>query len=312
MKEIAARWNRFWFAPSPTSTLAVVRIAYGIVVLAWSLSLAADLSAFFSTSGLVPDGNPSGWTWSLLSVFPSDAAVTALYGVLVAAAVCVAIGYRTRLATVVVLVAMLSFQRRNPFLFNGGDMLLRIVGLYLALAPAGAALSVDRWRRHRAAFCEFPSRSPWALRLIQVHVSVVYLFTVWEKVRGTTWNHGTAVSYALRVGELARFPLPTWMTDSLLVSNVLTFATLAVELALALLVWNRKARPWVLAAGVGLHASIELTMGLGFFSGTMLVAYLAFVPAPTMAHRILAVRRRFDRAPAPVAALRPASVADAA
>ncbi len=300
MRTFVARWNRFWFTPTPTSTLAVVRIAYGIVVLTWSFSLAADLSPFFSTSGLVPDSPAGGWTWSLLSVFPSDAAVTGLYAVLVVAAVCVAVGFRARLATVVLLVAMLSFQRRSPFLFNGGDMLLRILGLYLAASPAGAALSVDRWRRHRDRFWEFPSRAPWALRLMQVQLSVVYLFTVWEKVRGTTWNSGTAVSYALRVDELARVAMPSWMTDSLLVSNVMTFGTLAVELALAFLVWNGKARPWVLAAGVVLHASIELTMGLGFFSATMLVAYLAFVPAETMSGRVLALRRRVaPRAAAP-------------
>lgn len=313
MKALAGHWNRFWFAPTATSTLAVVRVAYGSLLLAWSLSLAFDLAAFFSGRGLLPESPRAGWNWSLLALFPSDGAVTALYAVLVASAVCVAIGFRTRLATVVALVAMLSFQRRTPFLFNGGDMLLRIIGLYLVLAPAGAALSVDRWRRHRHRFWEFPSRAPWALRLIQLQLSVVYLFTVWEKLRGKTWNDGTAVSYALRVDELVRFPVPSWLSESLLAANVLTFGTLAVEVALAFLVWNRRARPWVLAAGVLLHASIEVTMGLGFFSATLLVAYLAFVPADVMTARVLAVRRRCSRDVAPagstVAALPPVSAA---
>lgn len=74
-----------------------------------------------------------------------------------------------------------------------------MIAFYLVLAPSGAALSVDRWRRAKDRFWEFPQRAPWALRLIQVQISVVYLSTVWSKVQGTTWNDGTAVSYALRM-----------------------------------------------------------------------------------------------------------------
>lgn len=298
MRPPPAGWTRFWFAPTPTSTLAVVRIAYGIVLVAWTLSLSFDASPFLSTSGLVPERPRPPWTWSVLDWFPSDAAVGVVFALLLAAAVGVLIGYRTRLAAAVVVVCLLSLHTRNPFVINSGDALLRVFGVYLALAPAGTALSVDRWRqRPRRPFWDFPERSPLALRLMQLQLSAMYLFAVWAKLRGTTWNNGTAVSYALRVEEVSRIDLPAWFTQSVAVSNALTFGTLATEVALATLVWNRRARPWVLGLGVAMHLLIDLSITVGFFSFVVFVGYLAFVPADTMSRWILAVRDRLRRSP---------------
>ena len=288
--ETDSAWDRFWFAPTPTSTLAVVRIAYATVLLTWCALMSFDLIAFFSTSGLLEERVARPFSWSLLDVFPSDAAVIGLFGVLVVAAACLLVGWHTRLAAVVAVVLLMSFERRNLVVLNSADTLLRLFGLYLALAPAGAALSVDRWRRHRDRFWEFPERAPWALRLMQIQVSVLYLFTVWLKVQGSTWNEGTAVSYSLRITEVARFEVPIWFAQSAIVSNVLTYGTLAVELALAVLIWNRRARPWVIAAGIALHLSIQATILVGLFSVTVFIGYLAFTPPETMTRLLLALR----------------------
>ncbi|MGI9120474.1 MAG: HTTM domain-containing protein [Acidimicrobiales bacterium] len=296
MRPLPGWWARFWFAPTPTSTLAVVRIAYGAVLLAWTLSLSFDLTAFFSTSGVVPDRPRPPWTWSLFDLFPSDGAVLVVFGLLVAAAVCLLVGYRTRLAALVAMVCLLSFQARNPYALNSGDILLRVIGFYLVFAPAGAALSVDRWRlAPRSPWWAFPERAPWALRLIQLQLSAMYGFAVWAKLRGTTWNEGTAVSYALRLQDLVRIPVPPSITQSLAISNALTFGTLATEVALTTLVWNRRARPWVLALGVVMHVLIDLTITVGFFSFAVFVGYLAFVPAETMSRWLLAGRDRLRR-----------------
>lgn len=295
MSGLRAAWDRFWFAPTPTSTLALVRVAYASVLLGWCALISFDLTAFFSSSGILPSRVERPWSWSLLDVFGSDTAMTLLFAVLVWAAVFLLVGFHTRLAAVVAFVVLMSFERRNLVVLNSADTLLRLFGLYLALAPAGAAFSVDRWRAARERFWEFPLRAPWALRLIQVQVSVMYLFTVWLKVQGETWNNGTAVSYSLRVMEVARFDLPRWLTDSALLSNVLTYGTLAVELSLAVLLWNRRARPWVVAAGLLLHVSIQTTIMVGLFSTTVAVGYLAFTEPENASRWLLVLRDRLRR-----------------
>ncbi len=299
MGRLGRLWNEFWFLPTSTATLALVRMAYGAVLLTWCALMSFDLFAFFSGSGILPERLAPPWTWSLLEVFSSDVALVALFGVLVVAAACVLVGYHTRLASLVAFVLLVSFERRNPVVLNAADILLRLIALYLALAPAGAALSVDRWRRHRDRFWEFPARAPWALRLVQLQVSALYLFTVWLKLQGETWSQGTAVSYSLRVTEVARFDLPSWIDSSALVSNVATYGTLAIEAALALLIWNRRARPWVIAAGVALHLSVLATIVVGLFSVTVFVGYLAFTPAEVATRWLLALRDHLWRARSP-------------
>lgn len=295
MSQLVARWNSFWFLPTPTSTLAVVRIAYGAVLLAWAGSQAWDVPAFFSSSGLLPERSPSAWTWTLLDVEFSETALQALLMVLVLAATALLLGFYTRAAAVLAFILLHSFQYRNLFVVNSGDTLLRVLSFYLMFAPAGAALSIDRWRNHRRRFWEFPKRAPWALRLMQLQLSALYLFTVWEKVQGETWNDGTAISYALRLDSFVRLWAPSWILESLPIINLMTFGTLALELALAFLVWNRWARPWVLALGVAMHLMIEATIEVGFFGFAIFVVYLAFVPADTMSTLLLRLRARLGR-----------------
>jgi hypothetical protein len=83
-------------------------------------------------------------------------------------------------------------------------------------------------------------------------------------------------------------------------SELLTFGTLALEASLGILVWNRVARPWVLTLGILMHLGIDFSILVGFFSYAMIVSYIAFVPAETASQRIIILRdwfleRRKDR-----------------
>ena len=293
-------WDRFWFAPEATSTLAILRIVFGAVVFAWTLTLTHDAYDFFTTDGVLAQSIDYGaldqrGIWSALFVFESKAAVAVLMTLLAGAALCLMAGYRTRIAAVIVFVGIVSLERRNLFVFNSGDGLLKIIAFWLMLAPSGASLSLDRLRTARERFWEFPRRAPWVIRMLQVQLSVIYVSTVWAKVRGITWDDGTAVSYALRVEDLTRLPVPLAIANSELIANFLTFGTLVVELALGFLVWSRRARPWVLLLGVGLHLSIDYSLRVGFFSYVMLTLYLAFIPPETASAWLLKAKARLSR-----------------
>ncbi|HEU5035139.1 MAG TPA: HTTM domain-containing protein [Mycobacteriales bacterium] len=274
-------WQRFWFAPASTTGLGLLRIAFGLVVLGWTLSLAPDVGVWFGPQGLMPYQPRQPWTLTLLGTHAPMALVLALYIVLIVASLCLTVGLGTRVASVLVWLLVLSFCRRNPTILNAGDDLVRIDAFLLMLAPAGAALSVDRWLRHRDRFWQAPSRALWPVRLIQLQVSAMYLFAVWAKVRGQAWNNGTAVSYAMQMHDIERFPAPGPFVHNLLLVNLLTYGTLAIEISLVFLVWNRRTRPWVLLAGIALHLSIEVGILVGFFSIIVIVSYLAFLPPDT-------------------------------
>jgi hypothetical protein len=294
-----AGWNRFWFEPVSTAPLAVFRIVFGLIVFFWTLSLLPDLSAFFTKTGVLPhQPHYTGGAWGLLGSFPSETAVVIVWAALLVASIALVLGFFSQLAAAVACVAILSFERRNPWVFNSGDGLIRLISFYLIFAPTSASLSLRTFLRDRRAFWTFPTRSVWPMRLLQLQFSAIYLFAVWDKTRGTTWNNGTAVSIALRITDVQRFPVPGFVTHSLLLSNLLSFGTLAIELSLAVLVWNRTLRPYILLAGLSLHLGIEYAIRVGFFGVSVLSLYLLWIPPERVEEAVLALRRRLSRGPA--------------
>jgi hypothetical protein len=297
MSRVVEGWNGFWFRPVEASTFVLFRLAFGLVAVGYTISLAPALFAFYSDDGILPAQPTYKGTlaWGLLGWFPSDGAVVLFYFLLLIASIALLVGLQTRLAAIVFFVCLISFGRRNPWVLNSGDLLVQVLAFYMLFMPAGLAVSVDRWLKEPRGLWDFPARAIWPLRLVQVQVSILYIAAVWAKVRGVTWNDGTAVSYAFRIEDIARFPVPSFVTDSLVISNLLTFGTLAVELSIGMLVWNRVLRPWVLLLGVGLHLGIDYAVRVGFFSYAVLVAYVAFVPPDAARSFILGTRDRFSR-----------------
>jgi hypothetical protein len=285
------RWRRFWFFPEPATTLGVIRVAFGLLVVGWTLSLLPDLTTLFGEHGVAPDPQTTGDAWTLLEVTNRDAVVVGLWLLLLASSTALVLGWHSRLASVVVFVSIVSFQRAAPSVFNSGDGLLRIESFFVMLAPSGAALSLDR-RRTAGSFWSAQERAPWILRLMQVQLTVIYVFSVLNKLSGDTWREGTAVSYALQMTDIGIFAWPSWITGNALAMNAATWGALLSEAAIGVLVWNRRWRPWVLAVGLVMHAMIMITFAIAFFSLAMYVLYLAFVPAERMQRVVDRVRRR--------------------
>lgn len=293
---LAAGWNRFWFKPQETSTLAIFRIAFGLVALGWTATQGPNLAAFYGPHGILPHEIPDGpGAWGVLSVWHGQAAVDVLYVVTVTAAVALTLGAFSRFAAILVWIGIVSFQHRNFLVSNSGDGLVRNLAFFCALSPSGESLSVDRFLKCRERFWEFPARAPWALRLIQLQVSIGYLTAVWDKAGNPLWRNGTAVSYSLRIQDIHRFATPGFITHSVAVSELFTYGTLVSELALAILIWNKSLRPWVILVGVLLHLSIDVWILVGFFSYAMFCGYIVFTPPETASHGILAIRKRAQR-----------------
>lgn len=51
---LSEKWDAFWFTPEPAYTLGLIRMAYGALVVAWTLTMLPDLYAFFGANGALP------------------------------------------------------------------------------------------------------------------------------------------------------------------------------------------------------------------------------------------------------------------
>lgn len=285
----SAAVRRWLFGPLDTAPIAALRIACGLLVIGWTVSLLPDVHAFLSDDGLTRsavNGTRGWWTVDLVSPWAAVA-------LLLVAAVALLVGWHTRVASVLVWLLLIAVQRRDVYVLNSGDLLLRELAFYLALMPAGEVWSLDARRRGSSS-----PRAPWGLRLLQVQVSLLYFFSVVAKLHGDTWQDGTAVGRAVQLADLQRFVVPQSLATSVTVSALLTYGTLVIEGSLVFGLWLPRFRWYAMAAGVSIHLGIEATLLIGWFSLTVISCYLAFVPPETLRAAVDAVRARVRREPA--------------
>ena len=198
--------------------------------------------------------------------------------VLLVASVATMVGWHTRASSVVAVLTMVVLQRANTAIFNSGDLVLRHIGVCVALAPCGLLWSLDARRDRRKHRVRNVFRAPFAMRFLQLSLALGYFLSAWAKARGNTWHDGTAIALSLRIEDLQRFVAPEWLFEQAVLLNLFTWATLLFEATFGILVWNRRLRPWVIGTGIALHLGIDLFLDIGFFSVAIFLAYVAFVP----------------------------------
>lgn len=287
---MTAAFRRWAFGPVDTAPMAALRIACGLLVLGWTVSLLPDAHAFLDDDGLTRSAvhGTRGW-WAVDLVSPYAA-----LALLALAALALTVGWHARAAAVAVTLLLIAVQRRDVYMLNSGDLLLRHLALYVALMPCGEVWSLDARRRGSSS-----PRAPWGLRLLQVQVSIVYFFSVVAKLHGDSWQDGTAVGRAVQLADLQRFLIPEAVATSITASALMTYGTILVEGALVFGLWLPRFRWWAMAAGVSIHLGIEATLLIGWFSLAIIVCYLAFVPGDVLRRVVARVLERV-RPPQPV------------
>ena len=194
---------------------------------------------------------------------------------------CFTLGLFTRVTSVLTFLLTVSYIHRVPGALFGLDQINAMLAMYLMLGDCGRAYSLDRsWR---AAPVGPTVMTNIAMRLIQLHLCIIYLFAALGKLQGTSWWEGTAIWLALANYEYQSLDM-TWIGRWPLLINLITHVTLAWELAYSALIWPRWTRPIMLALAIPIHLGIALSMGMVTFGLIMLVANLAFV-SPSLVQR---------------------------
>ena len=117
---------------------------------------------------------------------------------------------------------------------------------------------------------------------MRFQIAIIYGSSGLHKLAFPMWRDGSAVHWAINLNEFHRLPWAIPETAAFVVA-LLTWSTLAFELAFPLLVIFKRIRPPVLIAGIGLHLGLWATMELGPFSQVMVASYIAFLEPATVA-----------------------------
>jgi hypothetical protein len=228
-----AGWNRFWFAPIPTTGFTVLRVMSGLLFAFWLLSFLGHQDGFFSLNGwidlqtlnaiqkhqLAMENQQETLTtpigWSLLFAVGQDSALLhATYWSAIAVFVLFAFGVATRLTSVLSWVLVVSFLA-GPGITYEGDYLLAILAFYLMVGH----LFLHQWsdistvERILGTWDQFllqrwifghVSNEPrtsvaanWTLRLLQIHFVILMVMSGLHKLQMGDWWSGAALWYPL-------------------------------------------------------------------------------------------------------------------
>jgi hypothetical protein len=289
MKEFLAGLDRYWFDARSASALGVFRILFGLAATFSLLVSATSVLSFFTEDGYVPrwlvpiflaPNELYGLSLpriNVLSGAQQTGVTLAVFCATLVAAFLTTVGAWTRVAKWVLAIGVVSLHHRNPFVLHGGDTVLRVMALYLAISPCERACSLDRlWGLARGRIAAGPVLvSIWPQRLVAYNTALVYFTTVWLKYFGETWREGSATWYTARLAEFERFWVPQFLKEPPM-TVLASYGTLAVEFGLATLVFYRPLRKYVLIAGLALHGYIEYSMNIPSFAFLICSCYICF------------------------------------
>ena len=236
---------------------AVLRIGTGLLLLLDFMALWPDYRLLYGPDGLA-DPVLLRWDGQTWPVFPFALTESpALFMCYAGLCVWLITGWYARPAAAALLALHVQVFMGAPVFTYGADHISISLLFYMLLAPAG----------HSAGM----------LRILQLHVCLLYFFSGLSKLAGPAWWSGEAVWQAVNQPGLTGIlpvglpPFPAaqvwWQCAGWLV--------IGIELGYPLVCRRPRWRPYGLLAVLSLHAGIALVMGLYYFAAVMSLMNLA-------------------------------------
>jgi hypothetical protein len=252
--------------------LSLIMLAYLVVhgsvrAILWGPQAQIDWTTYAHTTS----------NWFALYRYGGAAAFSeALYYASIAVCLANAVGVMPRLLGLLFSITTSATLFRDDFAMDGGHTLLVILSIYLIFADT-SALSLLPIERRKPGSPTLGIFHNGAMAAVSLQVCLVYYWSGFYKLSGTTWRHGTALYYALHD------PTFSWPGISNLIYThptlvaLGTFATIVFQAAFPFLMWVRPVKPVLVAIGFAFHLLIAVLMGLVTFSLTMMSADLALL-----------------------------------
>lgn len=268
--------------------LALFRFGLGVLLIIDLCLRLTDLREHYTDFGVMPVGPyvenfanalhfsvhlaNGGWGWILF-----------LFAIHMVAAFCVAVGYRTRLATIVAWFLLVSLHNRNTYILNGGDVLFRCLYFFAMFLPLHARWSIDRALSPVKPSPDTNAYFGGPSIAITLQICYVYLATALLKTGKEWWPDGTASYFALSLDEFTT-GFGKWMLQWYDLLHYSTYAVYALEWAAAFMILSPflhvPLRFIAVLALMGLHLNFDLSMRLGIFPWVDIVGLAALIPGP--------------------------------
>ena len=256
--------------PVPADSAAVFRIAYGLLVAFGSVRFLAR--GWVDALYLEPAHHLTypGFEWVRPLAAPWMHFHMAALAVL---GLCIAVGYRHRLAAALFVVGFTYTELIEASLYLNHYWFVTLAGVLVWLLPVGHRWSLDAAQGRVTASPVVPAGTVWALR---AQVAVVYGFAGLAKLN-PDWLF-EAQPLRIWLADRTHLPLIGPLLDEPAVAYLASWWGAFFDCTVVgWLLW-RRSRPWAFAVLAAFHLATAALFQIGIFPWVMILAALVFFP----------------------------------
>lgn len=287
----------FFFKRASSIPFEFLRLGVALSILFQWLPQASNCIAMFGEWGLTQRSAlealapPVPWTcFSMAEALglPTNTVLVGTHTVLITAAVALLLRLRPAISATVCAVAHGVLMMQCFPAYYGVTGFTQMALFYLVVGYAWSAFD-------QRALLRGATGGRLAIRLLQIHLCIVYTSSGIYKGMGAQWWNGEAIWRASNLDSMNNFP-NTWLASVPWLAVVLGVGTVVLEVGYGFAVWFRRWRtPWVLGM-ISMHIGIGTVLGLYSFALHMIVLNAAafLLDLEPRTRRRIAVR--YDRA----------------
>ena len=267
LERLWRKWEGFWWAEPDSRSVIATRITFGTAAFLvsalrlWQLDFYNEKSLALKRDALElmdPYTRPIfAWTfwpdsWALV--------MQILFMVLMLLFI---FGWTRRPLIFLAWVIQIGFMERDFTASMGVDTMTMVFLFYLSF--------IQVWKKSH-----YDGLSKIMVRMIQVHMAIIYFYTGLEKLRGSSWWEGSALWLVFNNTQITLFDL-TWIARFPVALALIAHITVIWEIFFPAMIINPKTKFYWLGLGICFHLGIAFLLDLWGFSGLMLSQYFLYL-----------------------------------
>ena len=259
-------------------SLALFRIAVASLIVADVALRSRNFHFYYTDDGVVPQEFAESYLRDgAVSIFfhtNDPTVIAALFGLGALVALALLVGYKTRAATVLSFLFVISLDHHNPLVLSYADVLFRMLLFWAIFLPLGERWSIDAIQRERPSR---PSVTSWATAAIAIQMVFMYFVNAMNKFPSPLWHSGEAAIIVMGIDEMT-FLLGNFTREFPTLLQIGGFVWFHIMLVspLLILLYGRARYPLLLLF-VGGHASFAITVRIGAFPYVAIAGLLVFL-----------------------------------
>lgn len=283
----------FFLQPASLTPFVFLRISFAVFSLCLCYSIYPYMNDLYGNEGymqwVISDHifkkefmpnihNLYNW-FNHFSTFSDIEVIKISFGVYILCLVCIGLGFFSNVFAAIGWFIHLIFLNTGNIYGYGVETFIHILLFYFIFMPVDAKFSLkamllkkkfrsEKTKRHHQVMARI------FIRLLQIHLCLIYFNAGLAKTFGTHWWNGEGAWRSLTQFQYNTFNL-TWLYKFPLLLKIAGWSVMALETLYGAFIWWQPTRKLFLYGIICIHLCIGIFMGLYFFAAIMIIINIA-------------------------------------